>query len=99
MRMNSRSRSGSACADPKHGARGRHWQQARLHCEDTRCGACLLNATPLRPLLLLTGALMIGSYSAPGVASPGSRLWATGGVTTIEGSAGGGLTPWALLSG
>ncbi|MDX5297443.1 MAG: DUF3034 family protein [Gammaproteobacteria bacterium] len=42
---------------------------------------------------------MIGSYSAPGVASPGSRLWATGGVTTIEGSAGGGLTPWALLSG
>ncbi|MGC8119677.1 DUF3034 family protein [Marinobacter sp. VGCF2001] len=30
---------------------------------------------------------------------PGSRLWATGGVTTIEGSAGGGLVPWALLSG
>lgn len=32
-------------------------------------------------------------------ADPGSRLWATGGVTTIEGSAGGGLVPWALLSG
>lgn len=30
---------------------------------------------------------------------PGSRLWATGGVTSIEGSAGGGLVPWALLSG
>lgn len=30
---------------------------------------------------------------------PGSRIWATGGVTTIEGSAGGGLVPWALLSG
>jgi hypothetical protein len=32
-------------------------------------------------------------------AQPGSRLWATGGVTTIEGSAGGGLVPWAVLSG
>ncbi len=32
-------------------------------------------------------------------ADPGSRLWATGGVTSIEGSAGGGLVPWALLSG
>ncbi|WP_404369219.1 DUF3034 family protein [Marinobacter sp.] len=32
-------------------------------------------------------------------AGPGSRLWATGGVTTIEGSAGGGIVPWALLSG
>lgn len=58
-----------------------------------------MNATPLRPLLLLAGTLLIGSYSAPGVASPGSRLWATGGVTTIEGSAGGGLTPWALIAG
>ncbi|SFR65787.1 Protein of unknown function [Marinobacter daqiaonensis] len=32
-------------------------------------------------------------------ADPGSRLWATGGVTTIEGTAGGGLVPWALMSG
>ena len=32
-------------------------------------------------------------------AEPGSRLWATGGVTTIEGSAGGGLVPMAVLSG
>ena len=32
-------------------------------------------------------------------ADPGSRLWATGGVTSIEGSAGGGITTWALLSG
>jgi hypothetical protein len=29
----------------------------------------------------------------------GDRLLATGGVTQIEGSAGGGLTPWALISG
>ncbi|PAU81741.1 hypothetical protein CK501_00900 [Halovibrio salipaludis] len=30
---------------------------------------------------------------------PGSRLWGTGGVTSIEGSAGGGLSPWATLAG
>lgn len=42
-------------------------------------------------LLLLTG---------PTIASePGSRLWGTGGVTSIEGSAGGGLSPWATLAG
>ncbi|PXX92799.1 DUF3034 domain-containing protein [Marinobacter vulgaris] len=32
-------------------------------------------------------------------AETGSRLWATGGVTSIEGTAGGGLSPWALLGG
>lgn len=36
-------------------------------------------------------------YIAPSYA--GDRLLATGGVTQIEGSAGGGLTPWALISG
>ncbi|MDI1309951.1 MAG: DUF3034 family protein [Methylotenera sp.] len=36
-------------------------------------------------------------YAAPSFA--GDRLLATGGVTQIEGSAGGGLTPWALISG
>lgn len=30
---------------------------------------------------------------------PGGRLWGTGGVTSIEGSAGGGLSPWATLAG
>ena len=29
----------------------------------------------------------------------GERLLATGGVMQIEGSAGGGLTPWALIAG
>lgn len=33
----------------------------------------------------------------PASATIGSRIWATGGVSTIEGSAGGGLVPWALL--
>lgn len=35
----------------------------------------------------------------PAMADAGSRLWATGGVTNIEGSAGGGLVPWAVLAG
>jgi len=54
--------------------------------------------TVLRISLLAT---LIAGVSAPGYAdsSPGSRIWATGGVTTIEGSAGGGLVPWATLSG
>lgn len=41
-------------------------------------------------------ALMI---SANLTADTGSRLWATGGVTSIDGSAGGGLSPWAMLGG
>lgn len=36
-------------------------------------------------------------YATPGFS--GDRLLATGGVTQIEGAAGGGLTPWALISG
>ncbi|MBW0148152.1 DUF3034 family protein [Marinobacter arenosus] len=45
--------------------------------------------------LLLAALMMIAAPSA--LADIGSRIWATGGVTTIEGSAGGGLVPWALL--
>ncbi|EMP54612.1 hypothetical protein MSNKSG1_14922 [Marinobacter santoriniensis NKSG1] len=42
--------------------------------------------------------LMAGLFApTTALADIGSRLWATGGVTTIEGSAGGGLVPWALL--
>jgi hypothetical protein len=51
----------------------------------------------IRPLLC--GLLGLLSASCVLASDPGSRLWATGGVTTIEGSAGGGLVPWALLSG
>jgi hypothetical protein len=46
--------------------------------------------------LTLTG-LLLSSYGT--IASAGDRLMATGGVTQLEGSAGGGLTPWALISG
>lgn len=45
--------------------------------------------------LLLAGLLV----PAATFADPGSRIWATGGVTSIEGSAGGGIGTWALLSG
>lgn len=44
---------------------------------------------------LLAAALLLFTHSA--LADIGSRIWATGGVSTIEGSAGGGLSPWALL--
>ncbi|MFG6462312.1 DUF3034 family protein [Roseateles sp. DXS20W] len=44
-----------------------------------------------RPLLLLAALL-----AAPAFAQPGSKLLLTGGVSSIDGAAGGGLTPWAL---
>jgi hypothetical protein len=42
---------------------------------------------------------LVGTLGASSPAQAGSRLLATGGVTQIEGSAGGGLTPWALIAG
>lgn len=46
----------------------------------------------------LASVLTAGLLATPvALADVGSRIWATGGVTTIEGSAGGGLVPWALL--
>lgn len=51
-----------------------------------------VHAKTLAPMLAL------GLLATPvAMADIGSRIWATGGVTTIEGSAGGGLVPWALL--
>lgn len=37
--------------------------------------------------------------AAAACASAGDRLLATGGITEVEGSAGGGITPWALIAG
>jgi hypothetical protein len=45
------------------------------------------------------GLLALLCAVAPGARSASERLLATGGVTQIEGSGGGGLTPWALISG
>lgn len=47
-----------------------------------------------RPLILATVMALICPSASAAI---GSRLWATGGVSTIEGSAGGGLVPWAVL--
>ena len=35
----------------------------------------------------------------PTLADAGGRLLATGGVSEVEGSAGGGIVPWALIGG
>ena len=40
--------------------------------------------------------LLLGSTAA---LAEGSRVVATGGATTIEGSAGGGIVPWAVING
>ncbi len=45
-----------------------------------------------RPLLLLTAALL----GAPAFAQSSGKLLLTGGVSSIDGAAGGGLTPWAV---
>lgn len=44
-------------------------------------------------------SLLAVPASAAGLPAPGARLPATGGVSQIEGAAGGGLTPWALIAG
>lgn len=55
-----------------------------------------MTATMRTPcLVLLAGLLPVTSQAA----GPGDRLYATGGVTQIEGAAGGGLTPWAVIAG
>ena len=46
----------------------------------------------------LTGALLLGMLTSAAVAGEG-RLLATGGASSLEGAAGGGITPWAVLAG
>lgn len=46
--------------------------------------------------VVLAAVLLVG---APARAQDGGRLLATSGVTQIEGSGGGGLVPWALITG
>lgn len=49
---------------------------------------------------LLMASLASNAYSADdNSASVGGKLLLTGGVTQLEGSAGGGLTPWAVIGG
>lgn len=51
--------------------------------------------TSLLPRVMATLTMV----AIPMLAHSGDRLLATGGVTQIEGSAGGGLMPWAVISG
>ena len=51
--------------------------------------------SPTRIAVLLT--LLAGGWGVP--ARAGDRLDGTGAVTQIEGAAGGGLVPWALIGG
>jgi len=44
-------------------------------------------------------AAVLAVCSSAVVAQPGGRMLATGGATSIEGAAGGGIVPWAVLSG
>ncbi len=39
------------------------------------------------------------AFTVSAQAAPGGRLIATGGAMTVEGAAGGGIVPWALLAG
>lgn len=52
----------------------------------------------LKPLFSIVVATLLTAASIPNVLAD-SRLLATSGVTQVEGSAGGGLVPWALISG
>lgn len=49
----------------------------------------------------LKSLLIVSGMSMPALASaePGGRLLATGGASTLEGAAGGGLVPWAAMAG
>lgn len=48
-------------------------------------------------IAIMAGVAMV--LSAHSALADGYRILATGGVTNIEGSAGGGLTPWAVIAG
>ncbi len=58
-----------------------------------------LRTTSLLRLIVPLAFVCAGLTLAAGGAVAGERLLATGGVTQIEGQAGGGLVPWALIAG
>lgn len=44
-------------------------------------------------------ALLVSLLAAPDAIAGDGRLLATGGATQVEGAAGGGIVPWAVMSG
>lgn len=59
----------------------------------------IMFTTGLRFRIVIAIFAMLAAAQATYAAEPGDRLIATGGVTQIEGAAGGGLVPWALING
>lgn len=55
--------------------------------------------TGFKPAWLASAILALGLLALQPAQAGGTRQLATGGVSTIEGSAGGGLVPWAVLTG
>lgn len=49
--------------------------------------------------MTLTKAMLLSTLLISSYCSAGSKIIATGGATTIEGSAGGGIVPWAVING
>ena len=49
--------------------------------------------------LVLFGLTLFGGQAVAGEAINGGKLLLTGGVTNVEGAGGGGLTPWAVITG
>ena len=49
--------------------------------------------------IVLSGTVATAAYAQTSDFTTSSKLLLTGGVTNIEGSAGGGLTPWAVIGG
>lgn len=74
------------------------------HVHHRVCGRCFINmqttfakdAKKLISTAVAVSALLLGPQA---FASSNARIIATGGGTSIEGSAGGGIVPWATLSG
>lgn len=58
-----------------------------------------LFGTPLNPALSFLAVVATFVVLMPGSARAGERLLATWGVSEVEGAGGGGLTPWATITG
>ena len=58
-----------------------------------------MSSAPRRLLLLAGAALAFGGAASAQAIETGGKLRLTRGISTIEGQGGGGLTPWALITG
>lgn len=56
-------------------------------------------AIPATAIMAVAAAVLAAPATAGALGDTSGRLLLTGGVSTVEGAAGGGLTPWALIGG